>query len=181
MCHGHHFLHQSNPKPKSSQLKWSRADAKAKLPSIIRPSSHFLEKIGADTIAKIVLHHHRLLQKSSIAHLYPTDEVHFLEGVTKASQFLIEALGGGEVYTSVHGAPCMCRTHAPFSIDDHAREVWLMNYKQTLHDLCFPKELIEEFWNWIEPFSLRMVNHKSATTHLKHFSYEAMKAEFGIA
>lgn len=180
MCNGHHFLHKLTTTKKSESLKWSHLNSKDSLPPILFPSPSFLEKLGAENIFKIVLHHHRLLQKSSIAHMYPTDEAHFLEGVTKASHFLIEALGGEKLYTPNYGSPAMCRTHAPFEIDDESRAVWLMAYKQTLHDLSFPKELIEEFWNWIEPFSLRMVNRRSHETHLKRFLYEDMKAEFGL-
>jgi hemoglobin len=180
MCNGHHFLHKLTTPKKSEPLKWSSFDLKASLPSIIFPTPSFLGKIGAETIPKIVLHHHRLLQKSAIAQMYPTDEAHFLEGVTKASHFLIQALGGEKTYTFSYGPPALCRTHAPFAIDDESREVWLMMYKQTLHDLDFPKELIEEFWNWIEPFSMRMVNRRSSTTPMKRFLYKDMKEEFGI-
>jgi len=181
MCNGHHFLHKPAVSKKSESLKWGITNLKASLPLIIFPTPSFLEKVGASNIAKIVLHHHRLLQKSSIAHMYPIDEEHFLEGVSKASHFLIESLGGEKVYTYSYGPPALCRTHAPFVIDDEAREVWLMLYKQTLHDLHFPKELIKEFWDWIEPFSLRMINKRSRSTPLKRFLYEDMKKEFGIA
>ncbi|WP_263833606.1 globin [Sulfurospirillum oryzae] len=180
MCHGHHFMQKPATPKKSATLKWSSSNVKVSLPPILFPSYQLLEKVGAENIFNIVLHHHRLLQKSSIAHLYPTDDAHFLEGVTKASHFIIEALGGEKVYTPNYGPPAMCRTHAPFVIDDESRAVWLMAYKQILHDLHFPKELIEEFWNWIEPFSLRMVNRRSHETHLKRFLYEDMKAEFGL-
>ncbi|WP_333805050.1 globin domain-containing protein [Sulfurospirillum sp.] len=180
MYNGHHFLHKPVAIKKNESLKWSNFNLKTPLPPIIFPSSNFLAKVGIDTIAKIVLHHHRLLQKSSIAHMYPTDESHFLEGVSKASHFMIEALGGEKVYTFSYGPPALCRTHAPFVIDDEARAVWLMAYKQTLHDLYFPKALIKEFWNWIEPFSLRMINKQSHSTPAKRFLYEDMKKEFGI-
>lgn len=180
MCNGHHFLHKLVTPKKSETLKWSSFDLKASLPPIIFPTPSFLDKVGAETIPKIVLHHHRLLQKSAIAQMYPTDDAHFLEGVTKASHFLIQALGGEKTYTYSYGPPALCRTHAPFAIDDESREVWLMMYKQTLHDLDFPKELIGEFWNWIEPFSMRMVNRRSSSVPMKRFLYEAMKEEFGI-
>ena len=180
MCNGHHFLHKPAVNKKSENLQWSRINLKAPLPPIIFPTPSFLAKVGVDRIAKIVFHHHRLLQKSSIAHLYPTDEAHFLEGVAKASHFLIEALGGEKVYTFSYGPPALCRTHAPFVIDDEARAVWLMLYKQTLHDLHFPKELIKEFWDWIEPFSMRMVNRQSSTVPIKRFLYDEIKTEFGL-
>lgn len=181
MCQGRHFIQKPTVTKEAENFKWSHFNPKASMPPILFPSPEFLGKVGVSAIAEIVLHHHHLLQKSSIAHLYPTDEEHFLEGVSKASHFLIEVLGGEKVYTFSYGPPALCRTHAPFSIDDEAREVWLMLYKQTLHDLNFPKELRGEFWNWIEPLSMRMVNRKSATTHLKRWHYADMKAEFGIA
>lgn len=177
MCHGHHFLHKPSASQEREPLKWSSSPLKVTLPPIVFPSSRFLAKVGADAIEKIVLHHHRLLQKSSIAHLYPSDEAHFLEGVRKASHFLIQALGGEKIYTFNYGPPALCRTHAPFAIDDEAREVWLRMYKKTLQDLQFPEELIGEFWNWIEPFSMRMVTRPSSTSHLKRVRYEDIQVE----
>lgn len=176
MCHGHHFLQKTSAKNKEREsLKWSSVPLKVTLPPILFPSSSFLAKVGAENIFNIVLHHHRLLQQSSIAHLYPRDEAHFLEGVTKASHFLIQALGGEKAYTLSYGSPALCRTHAPFAIDDEGREVWLRMYKRTLQELHFPKELIGEFWNWIEPFSMCMVNRPSSTSHLKRFAYEDLE------
>lgn len=172
MCNGHHFLHKRTVSKKSESLTWSSVNLKAALPPIIFPSDTFLEKVGEENIYTIVLHHHRLLQKSAISQMYPTDEAHFLDGVEKASHFLIQALGGAKNYTFHYGPPALCRTHAPFAIDDASREVWLMAYKQTLHDLHFPKELIEEFWNWIEPFSMRMVNRRSTSVPMKRFFLE---------
>ncbi|AHJ14118.1 globin domain-containing protein [Sulfurospirillum multivorans] len=180
MCNGHHFLHKPSIAKKSESLQWSPINLKAPLPAIILPKPDFLTKIGAETIHNIVLHHHRLLQKSAVAQMYPTDEAHFREGVTKASHFLIQALGGEKTYTFSYGPPSLCRTHAPFAIDDEARVVWLLAYKQTLHDLDFPKALIGEFWNWIEPFSMRMVNRRSTSVPMKRILYEDIKAEFGL-
>ena len=180
MCNGHHFLHKRIASTQPESLKWSPINLKAPLPPILFPSPSFLERVGVETIATMVLHHHRLLQKSAVAQMYPSDEAHFLEGVAKASHFIIQALGGAKTYTFRYGPPSLCRTHAPFVIDDEARSVWLMLYKQTLHDLHFPKELIEEFWNWIEPFSMRMVNHRSSSVPMKRFWYKEMKEEFGI-
>ena len=96
----------------------------------------------------------------------------------KAAQ-AIEALGGEKIYTYSYGSPMLCRTHAPFAIDEQASFVWLEAYKQTLHDLAFPKEWIEVFWNWIESFSLRMVNKRNLSP--MRVPYETIKGEFGIA
>jgi len=165
----------------SQTVHWSSTKEHAIFPPIVRPSSGFLDAIGRENIIKIVLHHHRLLKKSSIAHLYPENEEAFIEGVNKAAHFIVQALGGGNVYTNAYGAPSMCRTHAPFAIDETAREVWLKMYIQTLHDLDFPKERIEEFWNWLEPFSLRMITRRAPNTFPRRIFFESFKKEFGIA
>lgn len=164
----------------SQKVRWSATKEHAIFPPIVRPSAGFLEAIGRDNVVKMVLHHHTLLKKSSIAHLYPEDKETFMEGVSKAAHFIIEALGGGKVYTFSYGAPSMCRTHAPFAIDEAAREVWLQMYLQTLHDINFPKEHIEAFWNWIEPFSLRMITRRTPNVFPRRIFFESFKEEFGI-
>ena len=179
MCQSRRFLYRIKQFDGKVQcLQWGMADVKTSLPPIAFPPKTFLEHVGTKTIATMVLHHHRLLRHSSIAHMYPSDDAQFLEGVAKATHFLIEALGGEKVYTFSYGSPMLCRTHAPFVIDEDARLVWLETYKQTLHDLDFPKELIEVFWNWIEPFSLRMVNQRSRVHLSMRMPYETVKEEF---
>ena len=181
MCTSRLFLE----KPKHFQgkalcLKWGVADTKEFLPPLVFPPESFLKEIGNSMVTRMVLHHHTLLQNSSIAHMYPKDEDKFLEGVTKAAYFLIESLGGEKFYSCLYGAPKLCRSHAPFVIDDEARLVWLDAYKQTLHDLDFPKHYLEVFWNWLEPFSLRMVNQRLNPYLPKRIVYEDIKAEFGL-
>lgn len=179
MCQSRRLLYRVKQFDGNAQcLQWGMADITSMLPPIVFPPKTFLEQVGTGAIAKIVLHHHRLLRHSSISHMYPSNEAAFLEGVAKATHFLIEALGGEKIYTYSYGSPMLCRTHAPFAIDEQARFVWLEAYKQTLHDLAFPKEWIEVFWNWIESFSLRMVNQRTLLPI--RIPYETIKGEFGI-
>lgn len=154
---------------------WSNAKEYFSLPSIIKPPKELIQLLDIKTIETIVIHHHRLLQKSEIAYLYPVDEDIFMEGVKKVTYFIIQVLGGGEIYTTTYGEPHMCKTHRPFAIDANARIVWLKLYAQTLKELHFPKEYVESFWNWLESFSLRMVNKGSLNMYTNRLFFDEIK------
>ncbi len=158
------------------------ADAKMDFvyPPVVFPSNKILKAIGEQKIRAMVLYHHSLLRKSSVGDMFPQDEKEFLEGTEKTAEFFIEALGGGDVFSSKHGHPALRGRHFRFTIDEKGREIWLMMYKKTLKDIEFPKECIEEFWNWIEPLSIRMINRRTTTLPPERYSFESIKAEFGL-
>lgn len=158
------------------------ADAKMDFiyPPVVFPSNKILKIFGEANIRAMVLHHHSLLKKSSVGDMFPQDEKEFLEGTEKTADFFVEALGGGDVFSAKHGHPALRGRHFRFVIDEKGREIWLMMYKKTLKDIGFPKELIEEFWNWIEPLSIRMINRRTTTMPPERIYFESIKAEFGL-
>ena len=158
------------------------ADAKIDFvyPPVIFPSNKILKTFGEAAIRNMVLHHHTLLKKSSIGDMFPADEKEFLEGTQKTADFFVEALGGGDIFSSKHGHPALRGRHFRFTIDEKGREIWLMMYKKTLRDIEFPKELLEEFWNWIEPLSIRMINRRTTAVPPQRFTFESIKSEFGL-
>lgn len=112
--------------------------------------------------------------------MFPQDEKEFLEGTQKTADFFVEALGGGDVFSAKHGHPALRGRHFRFVIDEKGREIWLMMYKKTLKDIGFPKELAEEFWNWIEPLSIRMINRRTTTMPPERIYFDSIKVEFGL-
>ena len=161
-------------------IKWAKTKKEILYPPVPKAPQRILEAVGAQNINALVFYHHSLLRHSPIGNLYPKDDADFLLGVQRAADFVVEAFGGGDVFTSVHGRPALCSRHAPFIIDENAREIWLMLYKQTLIETNFPKPFLEEFWNWIEPFSLCMINKKTSTLLPKRFYFSTLKSEFGL-
>ncbi len=158
------------------------ADAKMDFiyPPVVFPSNKILKSFGEANIRAMVLHHHSLLKKSSVGDMFPQDEKEFLEGTEKTADFFVEALGGGDVFSAKHGHPALRGRHFRFVIDEKGREIWLMMYKKTLKDIGFPKELVEEFWNWIEPLSIRMINRRTTTMLPERIYFDSIKAEFGL-
>ncbi len=149
-------------------------------PSVVFPSNKILKTFGEANIRAMVFHHHSLLKKSSVGDMFPQDEKEFLAGTEKTADFFVEALGGGDIFSSKHGHPALRGRHFRFTIDEKGREIWLMMYKKTLKDVNFPKELIEEFWNWIEPLSIRMINRRTTTMPPERIFFDSIKAEFGL-
>ncbi len=158
------------------------ADAKIDFvcPEVPFPSKRICAIVGADKIREMVFYHHTLLRNSVVGGLFPSDDEMFKMGTEKTAEFFIEALGGGEVYTPKHGHPALRMRHFPFTIDENARVIWLMSYKKTLKDIEFPKELIEEFWNWIEPLSIRMINRRTTAQPPQRYHFSHVKSEFGL-
>ncbi|WP_077298460.1 hypothetical protein [Aquaspirillum sp. LM1] len=66
--------------------------------------------------------------------------------------------------------------HFPFTIDESAREVWLTLLWQAMQDTDFSSAAREEYWNWMEPFSLRMVNRRTTKAQPVRWAFADMPA-----
>ena len=122
----------------------------------------------------MVRYHHGLLRKSAIGNLFPADDAMFTFATEKTADFFVEALGGDKAYTPVHGHPALRMRHFHITIDEKGREIWLMMYKKTINDLGMPIGCIEEFWNWIEPLSIRMINRRTTVAPIERRSYSTI-------
>jgi hemoglobin len=150
-------------------------------PSVPFPSNKIFKALGEEKIRAMVWHHHQLLLKTKVGKLFPANEEAFKMAVDKSADFFVEALGGGDVFTSVHGEPHLRMRHFKVPIDENDREIWLGMYKKTLKEIAFPKELLEEFWNWIEPLSIRMINRRTNMENIKRHYWSDIKSEFVVS
>ena len=83
---------------------------------------------------------------------------------TDALVFLIEISGGPDYFTQTRGAHQMVGRHAPFRIVEQGRISWLALYKPLLEALegeGITPEYIESFWNYLDTFSMWLVNTES--------------------
>ncbi len=143
-------------------------------PEVPFPSPSLMHQWGEANIRTMVHHHHNLLRKSVIGDLFPRDDAMFTFATEKTADFFVEALGGEKVYTSVHGHPALRMRHFHITIDEKGREIWLMMYKKTINDLKMPQGCIEEFWSWIEPLSIRMINRRTTVAPIERHLYNAI-------
>lgn len=143
-------------------------------PEVPFPTIALYRTWGEKNIRSMVRYHHGLLRKSAIGDLFPSDDALFAFATEKTVDFFIEALGGDKAYTPVHGHPALRMRHFHITIDEKGREIWLMMYKKTINDLKMPSECIEEFWNWIEPLSIRMINRRTTVTPIERHPYASI-------
>jgi len=149
-------------------------------PELFFPSNRIFKVFGEANIRAMVWHHHSLLKKTAVGHMFEQEEEAFRMATEKTADFFVEALGGGDVFTPKHGHPALRMRHFRFEVNEAARDIWIAMYKKTLKEVNFPKELLEEFWNWIEPLSIRMINRRTTTEAPARYFWADVKAEFGL-
>ena len=147
-------------------------------PSVPFPSNKIFKAIGEMGIRDMVSYHHQLLLNTKIKKIFPENRDALNMVIDKSADFFVEALGGGEVFTSVHGEPHLRMRHFKVPIDENDREIWLAMYKKTLKEIEFPHEHLEEFWNWIEALSIRMINRRTNMNAIKRHYWSDVKKEF---
>lgn len=134
-------------------------------PPVTKPHPGFLHEVGEERFEKLVYDHYESLKTSDIAFLFPIfDDEDFAEAQKHAFDFLIEMSGGPDYFTQSRGEHQMVGRHAPFRIDEAARCSWLALYKpllEALEDEGITPEYIESFWNYLDIFSMWLVNTKS--------------------
>lgn len=134
-------------------------------PPVTKPHPGFLHEVGEERFKKLIYDHYSLIEKSDIAFLFPVhDEDDFAEAKKHAFDFLVEICGGPDYYTQTRGEHQMVGRHAPFRIDEAGRRTWLTLMKGLLEELPqegISEEYIQSFWNYLDIFSMWLVNTKS--------------------
>jgi hemoglobin len=131
-------------------------------PPVTKPHPGFLDEVGEARFKKLVYDHYELIEVSDIAFLFPIhDEDDFEDAKRHAFSFLIEEAGGPDYFTQERGKHQMVGRHAPFRIDEAGRRTWLELYiplLEALVDEGVTPEYIESFWNYLDIFSMWLVN-----------------------
>jgi len=130
-------------------------------PEVPFPSASVLSIAGEAGLRSVVFRHHELLRASEIGHLFASNDAVFAKVIGHVADYVIEACGGPQKFTELRGSGCMRTRHFPFTIDERGREVWLENLYRAIGETALPVEIREEYWNWMEPFSIRMINRRT--------------------
>ena len=134
-------------------------------PPVAKPHPGFFYEVGEERFRKLVHDHYESIKTSEIAFLFPVfDDEDFAEAQKHAADFLIEISGGPDYFTQTRGEHQMVGRHAPFRIDEKARRVWLELYiplLEALVDEGITPEYIESFWNYLDIFSMWVINTPS--------------------
>jgi hemoglobin len=149
------------------------------LPAVAFPSRRVLDTAGEERLRQLVRHHHALLVAGPIGSMFPADADLFADLVDKVADFVVESCGGGAAYSAQHGSTCMRTRHFPFTIDESARETWLSALFRAMEDVDFPIEVREEYWNWLEAMSVRMINRRTMKAQPARIPFAMAQLRFG--
>jgi len=131
-------------------------------PTIVKPNPEFLTEVGEERFRKLVNDHYELIRNSNIAFMFPVSyEEDFAKVKKHAADFLIQICGGPDYYAQTRGDSRMLARHARFRIDAKGRHTWLECYVSLLPELekeGISPENIQSFWNYLDSFSVVMVN-----------------------
>jgi hemoglobin len=134
-------------------------------PPVTKPHPGFLHEVGEKRFKKLVFDHYDLIKTSDISFLFPVhDEEDFADAKQHAFDFLIQISGGPRYFEQTRGEPRMVGRHAPFRIDEESRKIWLALYAPLLEALVeegITEEYIQSFWDYLDIFSMWLVNTKS--------------------
>lgn len=134
-------------------------------PPVTKPHPGFLFQAGEERVRKLVSDHYDRIKESDIAFLFPVnDEDDFAAAKQHAADFLVQICGGPDYFAQSRGEPRMVGRHAPFRIDEYSRRRWLEIYAELLPPLeaeGINPEYIESFWNYLDVFSIWMINTPS--------------------
>lgn len=127
-------------------------------PNVTLPSFEMYNILGEDGIRQLVSDHYDQLVVSSVKHLFPQNDTELERAKKHASDFFIQICGGPMYFNKNRGRPMMFKRHLPFKITQQARIVWLECYKVALQKQELPDDVAMSFWNYLNDFSMWMVN-----------------------
>jgi hemoglobin len=143
-------------------------------PEVVFPTSRVALVAGVEKVRELVVEHHRLIWHSPLQPIFGNNEKHFWKAVELTADFHGEVCGGPKLYTERRGHPHLRERHFPFTIREKDREIWLDLYVQALRNVAFPLEVAEEYWQWVESLSIRMINRRSTFAEPLRVPYGAI-------
>ena len=72
--------------------------------------------------------------------------------------FLMQYWGGPGTYSEERGHPRLRMRHAPFPVDEQARDRWLAHMREALDARQLPPDLDTQMWRYLESAAHAMVN-----------------------
>ena len=127
-------------------------------PNVERPSVEVYRILGEEGIRSLVSDHYELLKNSTVKELFPEDETGLEKAKKHAADFFVQICSGPMYFSKNRGRPMMYKRHLPHKITPEARKIWLECYREALLKRNLPEEVMLSFWNYLDTFSLWMVN-----------------------
>ena len=131
------------------------------IPPVEKPNPDFLTQIQEQGMRDLLSRFYACLDKSAIRNIFPAIDSEEMEKAAQTSaDFFIQICAGPAYFNQRHGMPKMRQRHAPFTITAEGRLHWLICFEEALQPLesTVKEEDLQSFWNYINIFSIMMIN-----------------------
>jgi hemoglobin len=114
-------------------------------------------RIGEQGIARVVAaFYRRVPQDDVLGPMYPPEDLAGAE--TRLRDFLIYRFGGPVRYLEQRGHPRLRARHAPFGINQAARDRWMRLMGDAIAEAALPAEVDEGMRHFLEGMSTFLIN-----------------------
>lgn len=118
----------------------------------------FYEEIGGfETFRRIVAKFYEGVATDEVLRpLYPEEDLGPAE--ERFLLFLVQYWGGPTTYSEQRGHPRLRMRHAPFPVDQEARDRWLTHFRAALDSVGLTPEQDAQFWAYVTHAATFMIN-----------------------
>ena len=114
--------------------------------------------IGDEGFARLVAAFYRRVKADDILRpMYPDEDLPGAE--QRLREFLIQRFGGPMTYSDSRGHPRLRMRHAPFAIDQRARDRWIELMEAALAEAQLPTDAIPPLRKFFHEAGTFMINH----------------------
>ena len=128
------------------------------------PDNKVYELIGEDGFRRLVAAFYRQIPGDPIlGPMYPSDD--FAGAEERLRNFLIFRFGGPQHYIEERGHPRLRIRHAPFPVDQAARDRWIALMSNALSEAALPapvEQLLRGFFNQVATFLINRTEEPTA-------------------
>lgn len=112
---------------------------------------------GEETITRIVARFYAGVATDDVLRpMYPEADLGPAE--ERFRLFLMQYWGGPTTYSERRGHPRLRMRHAPYPVDERAKEHWLRHFRDALDEVALPPEQDREFWEYVTHAAQFMIN-----------------------
>jgi len=114
-------------------------------------------QVGEEGFRRLVAAFYRQVPRDDVlGHIYPKDDLAGAE--ERLRDFLIFRFGGPERYVEQRGHPRLRMRHAPFAVDQAARDRWMQLMRRALEEAEFPEDARSLLLAYFEATATAMIN-----------------------
>lgn len=115
------------------------------------------DQIGEDGFTRLIdAFYRRVATDPVLSAMYPKDDL--APAARRLRIFLTQFFGGPDTYSMERGHPRLRMRHAPFPIDQAARDVWIGHMRASLEEAAIPEPARSAMMEYFENTATHMIN-----------------------